>query len=96
MLGKADAPLRKKTKQYYRIKEAHRKKLFRNFPGEISRKRASICENGISILKNKYGEVIYARKFKTQKIELFEKLLAYNIEKFVKYFVFEVFTFYSA
>jgi len=81
------APLREKTKQYHRVKGIHRKKLFGNFPREIYNKRASICENGFSILKNKYGEIIYANKFRTQKIELLGKVLAYNIEKIVKYFV---------
>ncbi len=39
------APLRKKTKQYHRIKGKRRKKLFKDFPWETYNKRASICEN---------------------------------------------------
>ena len=77
------APLIKRTKQYHRIKGVHRKKLFRDFPREIYNKRASICENGFSILKNKYGEIIHAKKFRTQKIELLGKVLAYDFEKVI-------------
>lgn len=78
-------PLRKKTKQYHRIKGIHRKKLFKNFPREIYNKRASICENGFSRLKNGYGDVIYAKKFKTQKNEALGKIIAYDLVKIIKY-----------
>jgi len=78
-------PLRNKTKQYYRIHGEHRKRLFRNFPREIYNKRASICENGFSRLKNGYGDVIYAKKFKTQKNEVLGKIVAYNLMKIIRY-----------
>lgn len=79
------APLRKKTKQYHRIRGLHRKKLFKDFPREIYNKRAGICENGFSVLKNKYGDIIYAKKFKTQKIEVLGKIIAYDLDKVIKY-----------
>ena len=79
------APLRKKTKQYHRIKGVHRKRLFKDFPREIYNKRASICENGFSVLKNSFGDIIYARKFKTQKNEALGKIVAYNLVKVIKY-----------
>jgi len=86
------APLRKSTKQYYRVKGLHRKKLFKSFPRELYNKRASLVENEHSVIKNKYGEVIFAKRFKTQKNELLGKVLAYNIEKII---VTAVDTFYS-
>jgi hypothetical protein len=85
------APLRKKTKQLYRIKGVNRKKLFRNFPKETYDKRTSICENGYSVLKNRYGDIIYAKKFKTQKNELLGKIIAYNLDKVIKYCCKEVY-----
>ena len=72
------APLRKhgrKVRGFYR-------KQMKKLP-TIYKKRASISENGHSILKGKYGEVIYAKKFKTQKIEAVGKVLAYNVEKVI-------------
>ena len=79
------APLRKKTKQYHRIKGVHRKRLFKDFPREIYNKRASICENGFSRLKNGYGDIIYAKRFKAQKNEALGKIVAYNLMKVIKY-----------
>ena len=70
------APLRKhgeKIGGFYR-------KQMKNLP-KIYKKRASISENGHSILKGKYGDVIYAKKFRTQKIEGLGKILVYNLEK---------------
>lgn len=77
-------PLRKKTKQLWRMSGPKRKKLFKNFPQGIYNKRASICENGFSIIKNKYGDLIYAKRFKSQKNELLGKILAYNIGKLIR------------
>jgi len=74
--SKMIAPLRrhgKKIKGYYR-------KQMLELPSEYN-KRASISENGNSILKSKYGEIIYAKKFRTQKIEGLGKILIYNLEK---------------
>jgi hypothetical protein len=88
-------PLRKGTKQYHRIKGVHRKRLFKNFPREIYNKRASIVENEHSIIKGKYGDVIYAKKFKTQKNELLGKVIIYNLEKIIIFSFVESVTFYS-
>jgi len=77
------APLRKMTKQYWRIRGYRRKRMYKNFPREIYNKRASIIENEHSVLKGKYGEVIYAKKFKTQKNELLGKVIAYDLEKII-------------
>ena len=48
---------------------------------KIYKKRASISENGHSILKSSYRDIIYAKKFRTQKIEGLGKILVYNLEK---------------
>ncbi len=70
------APLRRHGKK---IKVFYRKQM-KELP-MIYKKRASICENGNSILKNKYGDIIYAKKFRTQKIEGLGKMLVYDLEK---------------
>ena len=77
------APIRNMTKQFYRIRGYRRKRSFKNFPREIYNKRASIIENEHSVLKGKYGEVIYSKKFKTQKIELLGKVIAYDLDKII-------------
>ena len=71
-------PLRKHGRK---VVDFYRKQM-RKLP-TIYKKRASISENGHSILKGKYGEIIYAKKFKTQKIEAVGKVLAYNVEKVI-------------
>lgn len=70
------APLRRHGKK---VKGFYRKQMIK-LP-TIYKKRASISENGHSILKNKYGDIIYAKKFRTQKLEGLGKILVYNIEK---------------
>jgi hypothetical protein len=77
------APLRNHKAKYHRIRGFRRKRLFKSFPRELYNKRASICENGFSIIKNKYGDRIYAKKFKSQKNELLGKILAYNLGKLI-------------
>ena len=77
------SPMRRKTKQFCRIRGFRRKLLFRNFPREIYNKRASICETMNSAIKRKYGELIYAKTFRTQKNELLGKVLAYDFEKII-------------
>ncbi len=72
------APLRRHGKK---IKGFYRKQM-EKLPS-IYNKRASISENGHSIIKNKYGDVIYGKKFRTQKNELLIKILVYNIEKVI-------------
>ena len=83
------APLRKKTKQYHRIKGKHRKQLFKSFPRKIYNQRA-IIENIFSVIKRRYGHIVYSRKFKAQKNELLFRIIAYNIEREVNYFEFSV------
>lgn len=73
------APLRRHGKK---IGGFYRKKMV-NLPS-IYKQRASICENGNSILKRTYGDTIYAKKFRTQKLEGLGKIFTYNIEKALK------------
>ena len=72
------APLRRCGKK---VRGFYRKKM--KILPKVYKKRASISENGHSILKGKYGEIIYAKKFRTQKIEAVGKVLAYNVEKVI-------------
>lgn len=76
-------PLRKKTKQIYRIHGKHRKKLARNFP-EKKYHRRSIIENMWFCIKRLCGKVVFAKKWINQKKELIGKVIAYNIHRLVQ------------
>jgi len=76
------APLRKKTKKIYRIKGKDRKKLARNFPSELYHQRV-IIESIFSAIKRRFNNVLYAKKFITQKNELLFRIIAYNSERLV-------------
>ena len=65
----------KKIGGFYRMQ-------MKNLPS-IYKKRASIFDNGHSILKGKNGDVIYAKNFRTWKIEWLGKILTYNLVKAV-------------
>ena len=85
------APLRYRGKvPIMRTKGKHRKQLKRHFPDEIYRKRVLI-ESGFSSLKRKYGDVIYSKKFKSQKNELLCRVLVYDLEKLVNLSVIEIY-----
>ena len=74
--SKMIAPLRRHGKKiggFYRKQMAKLPKIYK--------KRASISENGHSILKGSLGDTIYAKKFRTQKIEGLGKILVYDIVK---------------
>ena len=73
--GNGKIPIRR-TRGY------HRKQLKRNFPREIYNKRAS-AENGYSVIKRRYGDVAYSKKFVAQKNEILFRIIAYNIEKVI-------------
>lgn len=60
-----------------------RKKAKREFEYGIYTQR-EIVESIFSSLKRKYGSKLRARRFKTQKVELLFKILAYNIERAVR------------
>jgi len=77
------APLRKNGDiPVRRTFGVHRKQLRRNFPKEIYRNRVKI-EGVFSAIKRKYGELIYSRKFVSEKNELLCRVLAYDTEKIV-------------
>lgn len=75
-LKNADLPI-------YKTGGVHRKKAKREFEIGLYTQR-EITESIFSSLKRKYGSKLRARKFKTQKIELLFKILAYNIERAVR------------
>lgn len=86
------APLRRENIPVRRRKGTNRKKLSRNFPMEIYKKRA-IIEGIFSAIKRKFGQMIYSKKFKTQKNELLFRTVAYNLDRLVNSSTLE-FTFY--
>src|SRR3989338_8801798 len=77
------APLREKTKQYYRIRGKHRKKLFKNFPKRKYHRR-SIIESMFFRVKRLCGNVVRSKKWMMQKKEMLGKILAYNIHRLVQ------------
>ena len=78
------APL-KNDVPVHRTNGRFRKKLRREFPEKLYHKR-SLIESSFSAIKRKYGGVIYSRKFRSQKIELLTKVLAYDLEKSLNIF----------
>jgi hypothetical protein len=77
--SKLIASLRKNGKvPIRRTKGIHRKRLRKDFPREIYKKRV-IIEGIFSSMKRKYAEVVYAKKFVSQKKELLFRALTYNL-----------------
>jgi hypothetical protein len=62
---------------------AYRKKAKREFEHGLYTQR-ELTESIFSSLKRKYGSKLRARNFKTQKIELLFKILAFNIERSIR------------
>ena len=67
----------------YKIKGIYRKRAKREFEQGLYTQR-EITESIFSSLKRKYGSKLRARTFKTQKVELQLKILAYNIERSIR------------
>ena len=86
--------LKKQESPIFKTKGRYRKKAKRNFEQGLYTQR-ELAESIFSSFKRKYGSKLRARKFKTQKIELLCKILAYNIEKAIKD-IFEWFIFLKA
>lgn len=75
--------LRNTNLPIYKTGGVHRKKAKREFEMGLYTQR-ELTESIFSSLKRKYGSKLRARKFKTQKVELLCKILAYNIERAVR------------
>ena len=73
-------PVRNEKVPVWRTKGADRKKLKRNFPTRTYHKRSK-KETVWRVVKQKFGDVVRAFKFRTQKIELLCRYLAYNIDR---------------
>ncbi|MBU2616631.1 MAG: transposase [Nanoarchaeota archaeon] len=76
------APLRANTTKVMRTMGVHRKKLRREFPQKEYNQR-SIIESIFSSIKRRFGSLVYAKKFKSQKNEILFRVLAYNLDKLV-------------
>ena len=72
-------PLRNEKVPVWRTHGKYRKQLKREFPKKKYNKRAR-KESVISVVKRKYGSVLYSVKFKTQKNEVLFKVLGYNVD----------------
>jgi hypothetical protein len=77
------APLRRENVPIRRRKGIHRKRLARKFPQRLYNKR-SIIEGIFSVIKRKFGQMVYSKKFKTQKNEMLFRTVAYNVDRLEK------------
>jgi len=84
------APIRKTPKNGTKIWGNSRRKLAKNFPREIYNQR-SIIEGIFSVIKRRYGCVVYARKFHAQKNEILFRIIAYNMERIVNLLLLEIY-----
>ena len=84
------APLRKKNIPIMKTHGFHRKQLKRDFPSEIYKQRV-IIESVFSAVKRRFGHLLLAKKFNSQKNELLFRFIAYNAEKLVNLCIIEVY-----
>ena len=84
------APLRNLPRNEGKVRGCHRKRLINNFPREIYNQRA-IIEGIFSVIKRKYGCVVYARRFVAQKNEMLFRIIAYNMERIVNLLLLEIY-----
>ena len=77
------APLKRKNVPIRRRKGIHRKQLAKNFPQKLYNKRSAI-EGVFSVIKRKFGQMIYSKKYKTQKNKILFRTVAYNIDRLEK------------
>ncbi len=87
------APLRRGNKgvtEFHRLHGRHRKQLRRYFPSELYHQRV-IVESTFSAVKRRFGCVLLAKKFSSQKNELLFRFIAYNTEKLVNLSISEVY-----
>jgi transposase len=73
-------PLRRHTFLRSKTKGKYRKSLRSDFPQKKYNKRNTV-ESTISAVKRPYGSTLKSRMFRTQRIELLSKILAYNAKK---------------
>jgi len=78
--------LKNKNVPISKTKGWNRKHVKRHFEYGLYTQR-EITESIFSSLKRKYGSKLRARKFRTQKIELLCKILAYNTERAIRAFM---------
>lgn len=64
------------------ITKIGRHKQLKFFENKYSKR--NIVETIFSVIKRKYGSYLLSKKFKTQKVELAMKLVAYNIDRKIK------------
>ena len=76
------APIKNMKKQGFKIRDYRRKRLYENFPREIYNKR-SLIESIFSVIKRRFGSLVYARKFNTQKNEILFRIMAYNVDRLI-------------
>ena len=77
------APLRNQNIPIRRRKGKNRKKLAKEFPQILYNKR-SVIESVFSVIKRKFGNMLYSKKYKSQKNEILFRTVAYNIDRLEK------------
>ena len=69
-----------------RYRSTLRKRILKTFDEETYHNRSKV-ESIFSSIKRKYGSCLRARSFSTQKKEVLCKLVAYNLDRAIKYFL---------
>ena len=69
----------------FRAGQKHRKKARREFDEKMYHQRSKV-ESIFSSIKRKYGSCLKARSFSSQKKEVICKLVAYNLDRIIKFF----------
>jgi len=63
------SPIKNMNKQGFKVRDSRRRKLAKDFPKQVYNKR-SIIESIFSVIKRRFGQLVYMRKFKGQKNEI--------------------------
>lgn len=80
-----------KNRERSRVYGYKRRMLSKKFPSKIYHQRV-IIESIFSAVKRRFGHVLLAKKFGSQKNELLFKFIAYNAEKLVNLCIIEVYS----
>lgn len=74
--------IRQKTKQRYRMKGKMRKKAM-NISWQRKKNWRALIETINSVIKRMFDNVIYAKNFHTMKVEMYLKLITYNLYRLI-------------
>jgi len=83
---KAQSCIKVREKVLGRNRSTLRKKILKNFDERTYHQRSKV-ETIFSVIKRKYGSCLKARNFYSQKKEVICKLIAYNLDRTIKFYL---------